>query len=170
MTRPAKTNAARLLDAAGVAYEIRSYDLTMDAFSAEAVADQMGLPAGVVFKTLVAAVDGIGPCFAVVPADMQLDLKALARAAGGRKAAMERIERLKNLTGYQRGAVTVLGAKRKLPVIIDDSVRDLATMAVSAGARSLQLVIAAGDYLEVTGAVVAPIGRRRGDQEIRTRG
>lgn len=161
MTGPAKTNAARLLDAAGVAYQLRSYELTMDEFSAEAVADDIGLPSNVVFKTLVANVDSIGPCFAVVPADRELDLKALARATGGRKATMERTERLQSLTGYQRGAVTVLGAKKPLPVIIDDSVRDLAMVAVSAGVRSLQLIVAAEDYLAVTGAAVAPIGRVR---------
>jgi Cys-tRNA(Pro)/Cys-tRNA(Cys) deacylase len=161
MTKPAKTNAARLLDAAGVAYEIRSYDLTMDDFSAEAVADDIGLPSNVVFKTLVANVDAIGPCFAVVPANRELDLKALAKAAGGRKATMERIERLQSLTGYQRGAVTVLGAKKPLPVIVDDSIRDLATVAVSAGARSLQLILAADDYVKATDAAIAPIGRVR---------
>lgn len=161
MTKPAKTNAARLLDAAGVAYEIRSYDLTMDEFSAEAVADDIGLPSNVVFKTLVANVDGIGPCFALVPANAELDLKALAKAVGGRKAAMERIENLARLTGYPRGAVTVLGAKRPLPVIVDESVRHLTTMAVSAGARSVQLVLATGDYLRATDASIAPIGRVR---------
>ena len=112
MAASPKTNAARLLDAAGIDYEIRSYDLTMDVFSAAAVANQIGLPAAEVFKTLIADVQGVGSCFAIVPGDADLDLKALARAAGGRKAALAPRRNVQQLTGYPRGAVTVLGAKR----------------------------------------------------------
>jgi Cys-tRNA(Pro)/Cys-tRNA(Cys) deacylase len=160
MAKSAKTNAARLLDAAGVRYAVRTYDLAMDEFSAGAVAAQVGMASAEVFKTLVVDVDRVGPIFAVVPADADVDLKALAAAAGSRKASMAPLKDVFRLTGYQRGAVTVLGAKKVLPVLIDDSVEDLTQMAVSGGARGVQLVLAPGDYLEVTGATPAPIGRR----------
>lgn len=160
MARSAKTNAARLLDAAGIAYEVRTYDLAMDDFSASAVAARVGMPDAEVFKTLVAEVERLGPVFAVVPADADLDLKALAAAAGGRRAAMVALRDVSRVTGYQRGAVTVLAAKRAYPVVVDDSVSDLERMAVSGGARGVQLVLAPNDYLEATGATTAPIARR----------
>jgi Cys-tRNA(Pro)/Cys-tRNA(Cys) deacylase len=159
MAASPKTNAARLLDAAGIEYELRTYDLTMEDFSASAVAEQIGLPASEVFKTLIAEVDGIGPCFAIVPGDAELDLKALAKAVGGRRAAMAALRDVQRLTGYARGAVTVLGAKKSFPAIIDESVLGLATLAVSAGARSLQLVLRVDDYMAATGAIAAPIAR-----------
>jgi len=159
MGRSPKTNAARLLDAAGIAYEMRTYDLTMDEFSATAVADAIGLPPKMVFKTLVALVEGIGPCFAVVPGDRELDLKAFAAAAGGRRAAMAPLKDVQRLTGYVRGAVTVLGAKKVFPVILDARAADVDTMAVSSGARSMQLVLGRLDYIEMTNAITAPIAR-----------
>lgn len=162
MARTPKTNAARLLDAAGITYEVRRYDLTMDEFSAEAVAERIGLPGNVVFKTLVATIDGTDHCFAVVPGDAELDLKALAAAAGGRKAALAPVADVPRLTGYVRGAVTVLGAKRTLPVFVDQSAHDVDTLAVSGGAKGVQLVLAAGDYLAVTEARLARIARESG--------
>lgn len=159
MTKPAKTNAARILDAAGIEYQIRTYDLTMDEFSATAVAEKLGLPADRVFKTLVAEVDGVGPCFAVVRGDADLDLKALAGAAGGRRATMAALKDVRGLTGYVRGAVTVLAAKKPFPVFVDEHAGGLDTMAFSAGAQGLQLVVRVDDYLDVTGAQLAPIAR-----------
>ena len=159
MSKTAKTNAARLLDGAGIAYEMRTYDLSMDEFSAEAVADAIAMPADTVFKTLVVDVDGVGPCFAVVRGDADLDLKAFAKAAGGRKAHLAPVKEVQRLTGYVRGAVTVLGARKAFPVYVDDHVTSLATMAVSAGARGVQLVVAATDYLDTTGGIVASIAR-----------
>jgi Cys-tRNA(Pro)/Cys-tRNA(Cys) deacylase len=161
MAKRAKTNAARLLDGAAIAYEIRTYDLPMDEFSAEAVADAIDMPADAVFKSLVVDVEGVGPCFAVVRGDADLDLKAIARAAGGRKAHLAPLKDVHRLTGYVRGAVTVLGAKKAFPVYIDDHVTALDTMAVSAGARGLQLVVAATDYLSATEGTVASIARAR---------
>lgn len=159
MAKPAKTNAARLLDRAGITYEIRTYDLCMDDFSAEAVAEAIGMPADIVFKTLVVDVDGAGPCFAVVRGDADLDLKAIAKAAGGRKAHLAPLKDVQRLTGYVRGAVTVLGARKAFPVYVDDHVATLDTMACSAGAKGVQLVLGSEDYLSATRGMVAPIAR-----------
>jgi Cys-tRNA(Pro)/Cys-tRNA(Cys) deacylase len=159
MAKPTKTNAARLLGAAGVSYEIRTYSLTMDEFSATAVAEAIGMAPATVFKTLVAEVEGIGHCFAVVPGDRDLDLKALAGAAGGRRAAMVPVRDVQRLTGYVRGAVTALGARKHLPTFVDESATTLDEMAVSGGARGVQLVLGPGDYVKMVDGVVAALGR-----------
>lgn len=159
MAKRAKTNAARLLDGAGISYEIRTYDLSMDEFSAAAVAEAIGMPADTVFKTLVVDVDDIGPCFAVVRGDADLDLKAIAKAAGGRKAHLAPLKDVQRLTGYVRGAVTVLGAKKPYPVFVDDHAAALETMACSAGAKGVQLVLSPADYLAATHGAVTAIAR-----------
>jgi Cys-tRNA(Pro)/Cys-tRNA(Cys) deacylase len=157
--RPRKTNAVRLLERAGIAYELATYELSLEEFNAGAVAEQLDMPPDEVFKTLIATGGMLGPCFAVVPGSKDLDLRALAIARGERKMAMVPLREVEQLTGYQRGAVTVLGAKRPYPVVIDASAVDLHAMAVSAGARGLQMVLAPEDYLAITGALVTPIAR-----------
>ena len=155
---PAKTNALRLLDEAEVEYRVLAYDLTEESFSAEAVASQLGLPLDQVFKTLV-AIGEDGPTFAVVPGGSALDLKALATVRGERKMAMAPLAEVRALTGYERGAVTVLGAKREFPVVIDEIAVVHDEIAVSAGARGLQVLVATGAYLRLTRALSADIGR-----------
>ncbi len=159
MAKAPKTNAARMLDGAGTTYEIRTYDLSMDEFSAEAVAAEIDIPADRVFKTLVVDVEGVGPCFAVVRGDADLDLKAFAKAAGGRKAHLAPLKDVQRLTGYARGAVTVLGARKPFPVYVDEHVTTLETMAFSAGAKGVQLVVTPEDYLAATKGTVAAIAR-----------
>jgi Cys-tRNA(Pro)/Cys-tRNA(Cys) deacylase len=154
-----KTNAVRLLDRAGIAYELAAYELALEDFSAEAVAEQLGLPADEVFKTLIATGGALGPCFAIVPGSKTVDLRALAIARGERKMSMVPVKGVEALTGYQRGAVTVLGAKRTYPAVVDASAADLTAMAVSAGARGLQMILAPADYLAITGALVTNIAR-----------
>ena len=103
-----KTNAARLLDQLGIRYELRGYEVDPDDLAAETVAAKIGLPAEQVFKTLVARGDRNGICMAVVPGDQELDLKALASAAGERKIQLVPVKELQALTGYVRGGVTAL--------------------------------------------------------------
>jgi Cys-tRNA(Pro)/Cys-tRNA(Cys) deacylase len=110
-----KTNAVRLLEEMGVPHELRAYEVDPDDLTAETVAAKVGLPAAQVFKTLVARGDCHGVCFAVVPGDCRLDLKALARLAGDRKAETVRLKEVQPLTGYVRGGVTVLGGQKSLP-------------------------------------------------------
>jgi Cys-tRNA(Pro)/Cys-tRNA(Cys) deacylase len=147
-----KTNALRLLELAGVEFEVRQYDLAMEEFSASAVAALINLPPSQVFKTLVANGDRSGYCFAVVPADAELDLKALARACKERKMSMVPVKDVEPLTGYRRGSVTAIGARKQFPVALDASAAHLEHIAVSGGARGLQIVLATSDYVAATGA------------------
>jgi Cys-tRNA(Pro)/Cys-tRNA(Cys) deacylase len=153
-----KTNALRLLEAAGVAHEPAPYALEDVAFSAGAVADALGLAHERVFKTLAARGKG-GTCLAVLPGGSELDLKALARAAGERRMDLLPVAELEDATGYRRGAVTALSTKRPLPVYLDSSALNHRTIAVSAGTEGLQVLVAPEDYVEVTGALVVAIAR-----------
>lgn len=154
-----KTNAARRLEELDIAYELRDYDVDDD-LSAAHVAAQIGMPPAQVFKTLVAKGDRHGVCMAVVAGDAELDLKALARARGDRKTTLVPPSALKELTGYVRGGVTALGAKRSYPVVLDESALEHARISVSAGVRGTQILLAPEDYRRATEATVARIGRR----------
>src|SRR5215813_4095631 len=108
-----KTNAARLLDSLGIAYELRTYEVDPEDLAAETVAAKVGMPPEQVFKTLLARGDRNGPCFAVVPGNYELDYKKLAALSGDRKIELVPLKELQALTGYIRGGVTVLGAKKE---------------------------------------------------------
>ena len=154
----AKTNALRLLEQAGIDFEIREYSLAMDEFTAERVAELVGMEPDQVFKTLVAIGDRNGPCFAVIPANTELDLKALAAAHGDRRVHLASLKEVLPLTGYQRGSVTVIGAKRPLPVYLDEIAEIFDEIAVSAGAQGIQVVLKPEDYVRFTNATIAAIG------------
>ncbi len=147
-----KTNAARLLDRLGICYELRVYEIDPDDLSAPSVAAKIGMPPEQVFKTLVARGDRHGVCFAVVPGDAHLDLKALARLSGDRKIDTVPLKEVQPLTGYVRGGVTALAAKKAYPVFIDETIGLFDAVAVSAGARGTQLVLAPADYLRAVAA------------------
>jgi Cys-tRNA(Pro)/Cys-tRNA(Cys) deacylase len=155
-----KTNAVRLLEQEGIRYELRAYELSLDEFTAARVAELVGLPAAQVFKTLAVQGDRTGPCLAVVPGDADLDLKALAAERRDRKAALAPLHELESLTGYRRGAVTALGTRKRLPVVLDDSATGFDRIAVSAGVKGLQVLVDPHDYVTVTGASLAAIARR----------
>jgi Cys-tRNA(Pro)/Cys-tRNA(Cys) deacylase len=157
-----KTNAARLLDSLGIAYEVREYEVDAQALDAETVAQKIGLPAEQVFKTLVVRGDRNGVCFAVVPGDAELDEKALARLTGDRRAELVALKEVQPLTGYIRGGVTALAAKKDYPVFADETIELFDTIAVSAGMRGAQLLLAPADYLRATSAVRGPIARSKG--------
>lgn len=151
-----KTNAARILDKLGVAYELRRYEVDPEDLSAVRVAAQVGLPPGQVFKTLVARGDRSAICLALVPGDEQLDLKALARATGDRRSELVALSEVLPLTGYVRGGVTALACKKDYPVLIDESARRHDQISVSAGARGLQILLHPDDYARaVRGRFVA---------------
>ncbi|TSC33164.1 Cys-tRNA(Pro) deacylase [Corallococcus sp. Z5C101001] len=154
-----KTNAARLLDSLGIAYTLRDYDLDPDDLSAETVAAKVGMPPEQVFKTLVAKGDRTGVLMAVVPGNAELDLKALARLSGDRKVETVPLKELQPLTGYIRGGVTALGGKKDYPVFVDETLELFDAVAVSAGVRGTQLVLAPADYLRVTKGRTGPISR-----------
>jgi Cys-tRNA(Pro)/Cys-tRNA(Cys) deacylase len=136
---------------------LRAYEVDPDDLTAETVARKVGLPASQVFKTLVARGDRNGVCFAVVPGDCRLDLKALAKATGDRKVETVPLKEVQPLTGYIRGGVTVLGAKKAYPVYVDETIELFDVVSISAGQRGLQVLLAPADYLRATGARVGPI-------------
>jgi Cys-tRNA(Pro)/Cys-tRNA(Cys) deacylase len=107
-----KTNAVRLLEEMGVAHELRAYEVDPDDLTAQTVADKIGLPAEQVFKTLVARGDRHGVCFAVVPGNCRLDLKALAKLNGDRKTETVPLKEVQPLTGYVRGGSPYWGRRR----------------------------------------------------------
>jgi Cys-tRNA(Pro)/Cys-tRNA(Cys) deacylase len=152
-----KTNAARLLDQMGVRYELREYEVDPEDLAAEAVAVKIGLPSGQLFKTLVAQGDRHGICMAVIPADTELDLKALAVASGNRKIHLVPVRELQKLTGYIRGGVTALAAKKAYPVYADKSIERFDVISISAGVRGLQILLTPVDYLKVAKATLSAI-------------
>jgi Cys-tRNA(Pro)/Cys-tRNA(Cys) deacylase len=154
-----KTNAARILDGLGVRYELRDYEVDESDLSAEAVAKKVGLPNERVFKTLLARGDRGGPCFAIVPAGRELDLKALAKLAGDRRAELVPLKEVQPMTGYIRGGVTVLGAKRDYPAYLDASALEFEVIAVSAGVRGTQILLSGADYARAVNAKVGPLAR-----------
>ena len=158
-----KTNATRQLDKLGIAYELRDYEVDIEDLGAVKVAGQIGLPAAQVFKTLCAkAVDGT-IVFAVVPGDHELDLKGLARLAAKRSMELVPVSQLKQLTGYIRGGVTALAAKRSYPVYLHDSALSHPVIAVSAGIRGTQILLAPQDYIRSTTATLGAIARPLAD-------
>jgi Cys-tRNA(Pro)/Cys-tRNA(Cys) deacylase len=156
-----KTNAARLLDGLSINYELKEYEFDPEDLAAESVADKIGMPAAQVFKTLVARGDRNGVCMAVIPADTELDLKALAQAHGDRKVQLVALKEVQPLTGYIRGGVTALGAKKSYPVYLDETAEMFDVISVSAGIRGTQMLLAPADYIRATAAQLAAIGRTR---------
>ena len=154
-----KTNAVRLLESLGVSYELRAYEVDPDDLAAETVAAKIGFPPEQVFKTLLSRGDRNGPCFAVIPGNSELDLKALARLSGDRKIELVPLKEVQPLTGYIRGGVTVLGAKKDYPVYADETIDLWDVISISAGVRGSQILIAPADYLRITNAIVGALAR-----------
>jgi Cys-tRNA(Pro)/Cys-tRNA(Cys) deacylase len=156
-----KTNAARILDSMGIAYELRDYDPGDEHLTAEEVAARVGMPAEQVFKTLVVRGDRHGVAIAVVPANAELDFKALARLTGDRKVDTVPLKEVTPLTGYVRGGTTALACKKDYPVFVDETIELFDRIAVSAGVRGTQMVLAPADYLRATKGKTGEIGRTR---------
>ena len=154
-----KTNAARILDSLGIRYELREYAVDEEDLSAEAVAHKVGLPAEQVFKTLVCRGDRTGPLFAIVPAGAELDFKSAAKMSGDRSVEMVPLREVQPLTGYVRGGVTVLGARKPFPAFADETIELFDVISVSAGIRGTQILLAPADYLRATNATVGPLTR-----------
>ena len=154
------TTATLALERAKVTFTLHEYahDPRHDSYGLEA-SEALGVPPERVFKTLVAAVDG-SLAVGVVPVHRQLDLKALAAAAGGKKAVLAEVAAAERASGYVAGGISPVGQKRRLPVVIDASALALATMFCSAGRRGLEIEIAPADLVKAAGATVAPIATR----------
>lgn len=156
-----KTNATRILDRLSIAYQLREYAVDPDDLSAETVAAKIGLPPEQVFKTLVVRGDRGGIYLAVIPANNELDGKALARLTGDRKVDLVPLKEVQLLTGYIRGGVTALGAKRDYPVFADETIELFDVISISAGLRGTQVLLAPGDYLHAVSGKVGAIAREK---------
>jgi Cys-tRNA(Pro)/Cys-tRNA(Cys) deacylase len=158
----AATPAVRALERARVPFSLHEYDpgsTGSDAHGYGAVAvAALGADPAQVFKTLVVRVDG-ALTVAVVPVSGQLDLKALASAAGGRKAAMADPADAERATGYVRGGISPLGQRKQLPTVVDDSALGFGTVLVSAGRRGMQVELPPADLVRLTRARTAAIAR-----------
>lgn len=156
-----KTNAVRILDGLKIPYELREYVVDPDDLAAESVAAKIGFPAEQVFKTLVARGDRNGVCLAVIPGNYELDLKALANASGNRKIQLVPLKEVQPLTGYIRGGVTALAAKKDFPVLLDETAELFDVISISAGVRGTQILIAPSDYIRAANATVAAISAEK---------
>lgn len=154
---PAKTNAARLLDSLGIAYEMRAYEVDPNDLTAISVARKINLPPEQVFKTLLAQTSTGDHVFAVIPGDAELDLKKLAHAAGAKKAELASLKEVEPLTGYIRGGVTVMAARKPFPAFADETIELHDIISISAGQRGLQLILTPADYLRATSATLADL-------------
>ena len=152
-----KTNAARLLDKAGVAYKLIPYEFDENDLAAQHVADSLGQDIARVFKTLVLHGDRTGYIVCVVPGDSEVDLKALAKVSGNKKVEMIPMKDLLSVTGYIRGGCSPVGMKKRFPTYFHSTALDFDIIYVSAGVRGLQLEIAPSDLISFVGATVADV-------------
>jgi Cys-tRNA(Pro)/Cys-tRNA(Cys) deacylase len=159
----AKTNAIRILEGLGLQFEVREYEFDPEDLAAETVAAKVGLPAEQVFKTLIVRGDRNGLCFAIVPGNMELDGKALAKLTGDRRVEMVPLKDVQALTGYIRGGVTAMGAKKDYPVYADETIEICDVISISAGQRGLQLLMTPGDYVRAVKATIGPIAKDKSE-------
>jgi len=153
------TPATALLERHRVAHTLHTYQVSPDTPDyGRAVADALGVAPDRVFKTLMAEVDG-ALTVAVVPVTGELDLKALAAATGGKRAAVADRATAERATGYVRGGISPFGQRRRLPTVVDTSATEADTVYVSAGRRGLQVALAPADLVRLTGATLARIAR-----------
>lgn len=165
MEKIQKTNAARLLDRARIAYRLVSYEVDPDDLSAPHLAAQLGEDVRRVFKTLVLHGDKPGQYFVtVVPGDAEIDLKKAARAAGFKKVDLIPMKELLPLTGYIRGGCTAIGMKKSFPTYFHTTINDFDTIFVSAGQRGLQLELSPSDLIAFTRGTISDLTKDSGDE------
>ncbi len=155
---PAKTNAARLLDAALIPYELVEYSYTEDDLSARKVAAELGEDIDRVFKTLVLRGDKTGLFVCVIPGEFEVDLKVAARISGNKNCEMIHVKELLPATGYIRGGCSPIGMKKQLPTYVHESALLYDYIYVSAGQRGLQLKIDPGQLISFIGAEMSKAG------------
>ena len=152
-----KTNVARLLDAAGIGYELIPYEFSEDDLSAQHVAAELGEDIDQVFKTLVLKGDRTGFFVCVIPGGFEVDLKVAARISGNKSCEMLHVRELLSVTGYIRGGCSPIGIKKTFPTFIHESCTLYEYIYVSAGLRGLQLKIRPSDLADYIGAQYYPI-------------
>ena len=153
-----KTNAARLLDKAKLQYNLITYEVDENDLAVQHVADCLGQDIAKVFKTLVLHGDKTGHIVAVIPGNMEVDLKALAKVSGNKKVEMIAMKDLLQVTGYIRGGCSPIGMKKRFPTYFHTTALDQDVIYVSAGVRGLQIEISPQDVIYFVQAKIADIG------------
>ena len=154
-----KTNAARILDGLHISYKISEYQIDASDLGAEAVAHKVGIPVERVFKTLVVRGDKSGVFMACIPGAAELDLKALATVSQNKKVEMVHLKEVQPLTGYIRGGVSPIGAKKQYLVYVDASILQWTDVAISAGMRGKQIILAPKDLIRAVNAQLGTLIR-----------
>ena len=152
-----KTNAARLLDKDGISYNLIPYEFDENDLAAQHVADSLGQDIAMVFKTLVLHGDKTGHIVCVVPGNLEVDLKALAKASGNKKVEMIAMKDLLSVTGYIRGGCSPVGMKKRFPTYFHSTALNFDHIYVSAGVRGLQIEISPSALIDFVGANVAEV-------------
>ena len=147
-----KTNAARLLDKAGIEYNLIPYDFDENDLAAQHVAESLGQPIERVFKTLVLHGDRSGYIVCVIPGNGEVDLKALAKISGNKRVEMIPMKDLLGVTGYIRGGCSPIGMKKKFPTYFHSTASSFSTIYISAGVRGLQIEINPQELMDFVGA------------------
>ena len=165
MAKAIKTNVLRHLDAQKIPYETREYDVSDENYDGKLVADKVSLPAEMIYKTLVLTGDRspVGSksqyLVCVIPVEMELNLKAVARATGNKSVAMLPQKDLLPLTGYLRGGCSPIGMKKAFPTFIQQGAQALDRISVSAGVRGCQVILAVDALVGCTKAQFAQLCR-----------
>ena len=152
-----KTNAARLLDKARIEYNLIPYEFDENDLAAQHVADSLGQDIACVFKTLVLHGDRTGHIVCVVPGNMEVNLKSLAKVSGNKKVEMIAMKDLLAVTGYIRGGCSPIGMKKKFPTYFHSTALEQEKIYVSAGVRGLQIEIAPSALMNFVGAELADV-------------
>ena len=152
-----KTNAMRMLDIAKIPYEIMEYEVDENDLSGTHIAQQIGLPYEIVFKTIVTKGDKTGYCVFCLPCHKEIDFKAAARASGNKSIEPLHVKDLFGITGYIRGGCSPVGMKKKFPTYFDSSAKDLEKLTVSAGMRGAQLYVNKDAIIDYTEAILCDI-------------
>ena len=152
-----KTNAMRLLDAAKIKYEVCEYPVDENNLAGTHIADEIGLPYEMVFKTIVARGDKTGLLVFCIPCNMEINLKKAATVTGNKKVEPIQVKELLGLTGYIRGGCSPVGMKKKFPTYFDETVILHEKITVSAGVRGAQLLLSANELISYVGGNVADV-------------
>lgn len=163
--KAAKTNAARLLEQAGIPFELVPYEVDENNLAATHIAEQLGEDIKAVFKTIVLTA-GPGQFFVcVVPGDAEIDLKKAAKVAGYKKVDLIPMKELLPLTGYIRGGCSPVGMKKPFPSFFHETASGLRFFYVSAGMRGLQFKLAPSDLIDYVGGKLADLVKTSEDEQ-----
>ena len=152
-----KTNAMRLLDAAKIKYEVSEYEVDENNLAGTHIADEIGLPYSMVFKTIVTRGDKTGYLVFCIPCDKEINLKKAASVTGNKKLEPVQVKELLGLTGYIRGGCSPVGMKKKFPTYFHTSVEAEERITVSSGVRGAQLVLSPTELIGYLGARIADV-------------